>query len=120
MKSDVFLRNLLTAAQRHRRTTDPAAAIDQQIAKLEKEKNRAAELALTSDSDTFIALVEERSRHIESLRREVRGGPPGRHLVEAAWRATVHIGVTGGARRGRVAGTIAETAAVVTTIAFWT
>jgi hypothetical protein len=70
MKSDLFLRKLLAAAQRHRRTTDPAAAIDQQIAKLEKEKNRAAELALTSDSDTFIALVEERSRHIEALRRE--------------------------------------------------
>ena len=70
MKSDLFLRNLLTAAQRNRRATDPAAAIDQQIAKLEKEKNRAAELALTSDSDTFVALVEERSRHIESLRRE--------------------------------------------------
>jgi site-specific DNA recombinase len=70
MKSDLFLRKLLTAAQRHRRAADPAAAIDQQIAKLEKEKNRAAELALTSDSDTFIALVEERSRHIESLRRE--------------------------------------------------
>jgi site-specific DNA recombinase len=70
MKSDLFLRNLLTAAQRNRRKADPAAAIDQQIAKLEKEKNRAAELALTSDSDTFIALVEERSRHIDSLRRE--------------------------------------------------
>jgi site-specific DNA recombinase len=72
MQSDVFLRKLLIAAQRHRRTTDPAAAIDQQIAKLEKEKNRAAQLALTSDSDTFIALVEERSRHIESLRREAK------------------------------------------------
>jgi site-specific DNA recombinase len=69
-KSDLFLRKLLTAAQHHRRTVDPAAAVDQQIAKLEKEKNRAAELALTSDANTFIALVEERSRHIESLRRE--------------------------------------------------
>jgi hypothetical protein len=49
-KSDLFLRKLLAAAQRHRRTTAPAAAIDPQIPKLEKEKNRAAELALTSDS----------------------------------------------------------------------
>ena len=70
MKSDLFLRNLLTAAQRNRRTTDPAASIDHQIAKLEKEKNRAAELALTSDANTFISIVEERSRHIEALRRE--------------------------------------------------
>ena len=69
-KSDLFLRKLLNAAQRHRRTVDPAAAIDQQIAKLEKEKNRAAELALKSDTNTFIALVEDRSRHIESLSRE--------------------------------------------------
>jgi site-specific DNA recombinase len=70
MKSDLFLRNLLVAAQRNRRSSDPAAAIDQQIAKLEKEKNRAAQLALTSDADTFIAIVEERSRHIDSLKRE--------------------------------------------------
>jgi len=70
MKSDLFLRNLLIAAQRSRRAADPAAAIDQQIAKLEKEKGRAAELALTSDADTFTAIVEERGRHIESLRRE--------------------------------------------------
>lgn len=70
MKSDFFLRNLLAAAQRSRRTTDPAAAIDQQIAKLDKERDRAAQLALTSDADTFTGIVEERSRHIESLRRE--------------------------------------------------
>jgi site-specific DNA recombinase len=70
MKSDLFLRNLLASAQRSRRTTDPAAAIDRQIAKLEKERGRAAHLALTSDADTFTAIVEERSRHIESLRRE--------------------------------------------------
>lgn len=70
MKSDLFLRNLLAAAQRSRRTTDPAAAIDQQIAKLDKERDRAAQLALTSDADTFTGIVEERSRHIESLKRE--------------------------------------------------
>jgi hypothetical protein len=70
MKSDLFLRNLLASAQRNRRAADPAAAIDQQIAKLEREKIRAAELALTSDADTFTKIVEERTRHIESLRRE--------------------------------------------------
>lgn len=70
MKSDFFLRNLLASAQRNRRKKDPAAEIDQQITKLEKEKSRAAELALTSDADTFLSIVEDRSRHIESLRRE--------------------------------------------------
>jgi site-specific DNA recombinase len=70
MKSDLFLRNLLGAAQRSQRAQDPAAAIDQQIVKLEKERDRAAQLALTSDADTFLGIVEERSRHIESLKRE--------------------------------------------------
>lgn len=70
IKSDLFLRNLLASAQRNRHKRDPAAEIDQQIAKLEKEKSRAAELALTSDADTFLSIVKDRSRHIESLRRE--------------------------------------------------
>lgn len=70
VKSDVFLRNLLGAAKRGQRSADPAASIDDQICRLEREKIRAAELALTSDAATFVAIVEERSRHIESLRRE--------------------------------------------------
>lgn len=69
-KSDLFVKALLDAGKRHRETTDPAAAIDARVKQLEKEKAKAAQLALTSDSTTFLQLVEERSRQIDALKRE--------------------------------------------------
>lgn len=68
--SDLFLTKLLDAGKRYRQSHDPAATIDARVAQLEKEKTKAAELALTSDADTFLQLVTDRSRQIEALRRE--------------------------------------------------
>ena len=69
-KSDLFIKALLDAGKRHRETNDPAATIDARVKQLEKEKAKAAELALTSDSDTFLQLVTDRSRQIDALKRE--------------------------------------------------
>lgn len=68
MGSDQFLERLLTAARK--RKADPSLEIDHRIEKLEREKKRAAELALSQDSATFLNLVSERTRQIEALRRE--------------------------------------------------
>lgn len=38
---------------------------------LEKEKARAADLALSTDDEVFIKLVAEKSRHIATLQREM-------------------------------------------------
>lgn len=68
--SDEFLEGLLAAAKRIRRA-NPVADVEGRIRKAEREKARAAELALTSeDSGTFLALVRQRSVQIEALRRE--------------------------------------------------
>lgn len=69
MRSDLFLRNLLAAAKRTRDAVDPAAAIERRIQQLEKEKARAADLALREES-TFLPMVTEKARQIESLQRE--------------------------------------------------
>lgn len=70
LASDGFLSRLLAAAKRIRRA-NPAADIEGRIRKVEREKQRAAELALTSDeSATFLALVRQRSAQVDALRRE--------------------------------------------------
>lgn len=70
-RSDLFLRNLLEASRKHREISDPSVAIETRIRQLEREKAKAAELALTSDAGTFLALVNERTRQIDALRREM-------------------------------------------------
>lgn len=69
MNSELFLKALLEAGKRHKVASDPAEAIDTKVAQLEREKTKAAQLAL-SDPDTFLPLVAERARQIEALRRE--------------------------------------------------
>ena len=49
MASDAFLSELLATAKRFNATADPAAPVAEQIRLLEKEKARAAELALSTD-----------------------------------------------------------------------
>ena len=71
MASDAFLSELLATAKRFNATADPAAPVAEQIRLLEKEKARAAELALSTDDEVFINLVAEKSRHIEALQREI-------------------------------------------------
>lgn len=70
MGSELFLKALLEAGKRHKVASDPAEAIDAKVAQLEKEKAKAAQLALTSDADTFLQLVAERGRQIDALKRE--------------------------------------------------
>jgi site-specific DNA recombinase len=68
MASDVFLEKMLSAVRR--RKADPAADIDGRIKALEREKTRAAELAIASDNETYVTLVRQRSEQIEALKRE--------------------------------------------------
>lgn len=70
MGSDDFLGKLLAAVKRIRRG-NPAADIDGRIRKAEREKARAAELALTEGAaDIYLALVRQRSEQIDALKRE--------------------------------------------------
>lgn len=69
MNSELFLKALLESGKRHKVASDPAEAIDAKVAQLEREKTKAAQLAL-SDPDTFLPLVAERARQIEALKRE--------------------------------------------------
>lgn len=68
--SEEFLERLLSAVRRIRKA-DPAGDIAGQIRKAEREKARAAEIALSSDeSETFLALVRQKSEQIDALKRE--------------------------------------------------
>ncbi len=70
MGSDDFLGRLLAAVKKIRRS-NPTADIETRIRKAEREKARAAELALSeSASETYLALVRQRSEQIEALKRE--------------------------------------------------
>lgn len=70
MGDEGFLNRLLDAARRIRKA-DPAGDIEARISKAEREKARAAELALSeAASDTYLALVRARSEQIEALKRE--------------------------------------------------
>jgi hypothetical protein len=70
MGSDGFLGSLLAAVKRIRRG-NPAGDIDAQIRKAEREKARAAELALSeSDAGVYVSLVRQRSEQIDALKRE--------------------------------------------------
>ncbi len=69
--SKSFPQELLTTAKRFNATTDPAAPFAEQIRLLEKEKARAAELALSTDDEVFIKRVAAKSCHIEALQREM-------------------------------------------------
>jgi len=72
MRSDAFLEKLISMSREAGLMTDPGKPIREQLAKLEREKHRAAELALTvEDGGTFTRIIEERSRQIEALRAEL-------------------------------------------------
>lgn len=71
MRAPEFVKRLAEIAHTSGLADDPAAPVAAEIARLEKEKARAAALALTSDADTFGRLVEERSHQIAALTREL-------------------------------------------------
>lgn len=66
-ESDEYLTALLEAAREHRAAAPRPAELE--IRRLEKEKARAAQLAVSGD-DAFIDVVAQKSRQIEALRRE--------------------------------------------------
>lgn len=70
LRSEIFLSKLLKVAQNSPSAIDPAAPIEARIRQLEKEKAKAAELALGDAGETFLNLVRSRSDQIETLRRE--------------------------------------------------
>lgn len=72
LTSDGYLEQLLVAAQKSTAAAAPGADIHVQIGKLERERSRAAERALAAaDGDVYADLVEQRTRQIAALRREV-------------------------------------------------
>jgi site-specific DNA recombinase len=80
--SDLFLRKLLDAGKRHRHVNDPTVAIAARIKKLEREKARAAELALTEDPTPFLQIVSDRKRQVDALRHELTAIQAGATLTE--------------------------------------
>jgi site-specific DNA recombinase len=72
MRSEQFLETMIEASRRAGVTADPAKPMRDRIAKLEREKAKAAELAIAGeDGGTFAKLVQERSSEIAALRREL-------------------------------------------------
>ena len=72
MRSDAFIEALVEMARNTGVTTDPAAPLRAECARLTKEQERAAKLALTvEDGGTFASLVTERSRQIKALTRPI-------------------------------------------------
>ena len=64
--------------------SDPAKPIRAQIANLEREKAKAAELALTvDDSSSFTRLISERTNQISALRAELSAVEGDQALSEA-------------------------------------
>ena len=72
MRNDAFITALTEAARTSGASHDPATPIRAHIKRLQREKDRAATLALTTDEPAaFVTLVSERTRQIEALEREV-------------------------------------------------
>jgi site-specific DNA recombinase len=70
--SDTFLEQLVEQSRQHHADSRPGADLELQIAKLERERSKAAERALQAeDGDVYARLVEQRGRQIEAVRREL-------------------------------------------------
>jgi hypothetical protein len=84
IQSDDFLEQLLEASRQAGLLTDPAKPLRAEIAKLKREKAKAAELALTvDDGNTFTRLAVQRSAQIAALRQELSAVEADRSLTEA-------------------------------------
>lgn len=72
MASDAYLEQLLAATRKATAGAAPGANIEERIAKLERERARAAEHSLSAiDAGPYVRLVERRGQQIEALRREL-------------------------------------------------
>jgi site-specific DNA recombinase len=69
-RSPKFIESLLKAIRAQAAAGDELAPIRAEIAKLEKQKAKAAMLALDEGGETFARLIPELSRKIEALHRE--------------------------------------------------
>lgn len=70
MADDGYLGRLLVRVRQIRKA-NPAPDLASRIRKAEREKARAAELALSEqDSETYLALVRQKGQQIEALKRE--------------------------------------------------
>lgn len=89
MRSDDFLQQLLDAGRKAGISSDPAKPLRERIIQLEREKARAAALALTTDDGgTFQRLVEDRSRQVAALRSELEAVSQDVALSEAVRQLT--------------------------------
>ena len=90
MHSDEFLERLLEASRQAGMLNDPMKPLRERIAKLEREKVKAAELALTvDDGGTFTKLITERSSQIAALRHELAAVEKDAAITEAVCFGTV-------------------------------
>lgn len=71
LREDRFLEELLAAA-RSGETPDEVAPLRAEIARLQRQKVRAARLAMGEEGDAFVALLPELSRQIAALEREAQ------------------------------------------------
>lgn len=72
MQSDAFLGEMLEASRAAGLLTDPVKPLRERRARLEREKTRAAELALSvEDATPFTHLVQQRSEQIAAVTREM-------------------------------------------------
>ena len=88
VNSDEFINKLTEAAKTSGLAQDPALPVRKEIAQLEKEKAKAAELSLTSGSATYIKLVEDRSRQIAALQNELDAVESDARMAEELRRIT--------------------------------
>lgn len=70
--SDQFLSDLIDASRSRAADSGPREALEKEAARLSRERDRAARLALETDNaDVYTALVSERSQQIAAIHREL-------------------------------------------------
>ena len=72
MQDEGFIEALTKAALNSGLAQDPAKPLREELANLEKQKDKAARLAISTDDDgVFMRLVEDCSRQIKALRHQI-------------------------------------------------
>jgi site-specific DNA recombinase len=72
MQDETFIEALTKAARDSGLAQDPAKPLRDELADLERQKDKAARLALSTDDDgAFVKLVEDCSRQIQALKHQI-------------------------------------------------
>ena len=87
--AEAFLERLLDTSQAAAPKSDPTAPIRTEIARLAKEKDKAARLALGEGGDAFVKLIPELSGRIAALEREMTALEAEATATHAVHRMTV-------------------------------